>query len=110
MTRDREHEALDTQRLHRAHAETGAAPGKRTHPEGLTGPTSVKLSSSFAPVVNAGFTYNFTEHWSAAFSVSYMWLKSRGTLETKSAVGTIKSESKIKLDPVVTFLSVGYKF
>lgn len=76
----------------------------------LTGPTSVKLSSSFAPVVNAGFTYNFTEHWSAAFSVSYMWLKSRATLETQSAVGTIKSESKIKLDPVVTFLSIGYKF
>jgi outer membrane protein len=76
----------------------------------LTGPTSVHISSSFAPVVNAGLTYNFNKHWSAAFSVSYMWLSARATLTTTSAVGQIKSESKLKLDPIVTFLSVGYTF
>ena len=76
----------------------------------LTGPTSVHIGSSFAPVVNAGLSYNFTKHWSAAFSVSYMWLSARATLTTNSAVGQIKSESKLKLDPIVTFLSVGYTF
>ncbi|MDR5805641.1 OmpW family outer membrane protein [Caballeronia sp. LP006] len=76
----------------------------------LTGPTTAHISSSFAPVVNAGFAYNFTQHWSAAFSVSYMWLSARATLTTNSAVGTVRSESKIKLDPIVTFLSVGYRF
>jgi len=76
----------------------------------LEGPTTMKISSSFAPVVNAGFTYNFTEHWSAAFSLSYMWLSAHAKLETQSAVGTIKSESKIKLNPIISFLSVGYKF
>ncbi|VXB41172.1 OmpW family protein [Burkholderia sp. 8Y] len=76
----------------------------------LTGPTTVSLSSSFAPVANAGFTYNFTQHWSASFSLSYMWLSARARLETQSAVGTVRSESKIKLNPIVSFLSVGYKF
>ncbi|WP_244818448.1 OmpW family protein [Caballeronia sp. Lep1P3] len=76
----------------------------------LEGPTNVKISSSFAPVANAGFTYNFSQHWSASFSVSYMWLSARARIETQSAVGTVRSESKIKLDPVVTFLSVGYRF
>jgi len=60
--------------------------------------------------VNAGLSYNFTKHWSAAFSVSYMWLSARATLTTNSAVGQVKSESKLKLDPIVTFLSVGYTF
>jgi outer membrane protein len=76
----------------------------------LTGPTSAHISSSFAPVVNAGLAYNFNKHWSAQFSVSYMWLSARATLTTNSAVGQIRSESKIKLDPIVTFLSVGYTF
>jgi outer membrane protein len=76
----------------------------------LTGPTSAHISSSFAPVVNAGLSYNFNKHWSAAFSVSYMWLSARATLTTNSALGQVRSESKIKLDPIVTFLSVGYTF
>jgi outer membrane protein len=76
----------------------------------LTGPTSAHISSSFAPVVNGGLSYNFNKHWSASFSVSYMWLKARATLTTNSSVGQVKSESKIKLDPIVTFLSVGYTF
>ncbi|WMY12835.1 OmpW/AlkL family protein [Paraburkholderia phenoliruptrix] len=76
----------------------------------LTGPTSVHISSSFAPVVNAGVSYNFSKHWSAAFSVSYMWLSTRATLTTHSSVGQVTSESKIKLNPIVTFLSVGYTF
>jgi outer membrane protein len=76
----------------------------------LTGPTSAHISSSFAPVVNGGMSYNFNKHWSASFSVSYMWLSARATLTTNSAVGTVRSESKIKLDPIVTFLSVGYTF
>jgi outer membrane protein len=76
----------------------------------LTGPTSAHISNSFAPVVNAGVSYNFNKHWSASFSVSYMWLSARATLTTQSSAGTIRSESKIKLDPIVTFLSVGYTF
>ncbi len=76
----------------------------------LTGPTNVNISSSFSPVVNADLAYNLDKHWSASFSVSYMWLSTRATLTTQSSVGQVRSESKIKLDPIVTFLSVGYTF
>ncbi|SAK85341.1 Putative lumazine-binding protein [Caballeronia fortuita] len=37
-----------------------------------------------------------------------LWWGRRFT--TNSALGQIKSESKLKLDPIVTFFSVGYKF
>lgn len=53
----------------------------------LEGPTTVKLSSSFAPMLNAGLVYNINEHWSVNASVSYMWLSTRATLTTHSSVG-----------------------
>ncbi|WP_109479805.1 OmpW family outer membrane protein [Paraburkholderia sp. C35] len=76
----------------------------------LEGPTSAKLSNSFAPVINAGFTYNFDKHWSAGVSLSYMWLSTRATLTTHSSVGTVTSTSKLHIDPIVSFVSVGYRF
>jgi outer membrane protein len=81
-----------------------------TYGTALEGTTTAKLSSSFAPVVNAGFTYNFDKHWSAGVSLSYMWLSTRATLTTHSSVGTVTSTSKIKLDPIISFASVGYRF
>lgn len=76
----------------------------------LEGPTTAKLSSSFAPVINAGLVYNINEHWSLNASVSYMWLSTRATLTTHSSVGTVTSRSKIHVDPLITYLSVGYHF
>ncbi|MGB8423662.1 OmpW/AlkL family protein [Paraburkholderia sp.] len=76
----------------------------------LTGPTSAKLSNSFAPVVNAGFTFNITKHWSVDASLAYMWLSTRATLTTQSKLGTVTSSTKLKLDPIISFVSVAYKF
>jgi outer membrane protein len=76
----------------------------------LEGPTTAKLSSSFAPVVNAGLTFNINQHWSVSASLSYMWLSTRATLTTQSAAGTVTSVAKLKLNPITSFLSVGYKF
>ncbi|OAJ52917.1 hypothetical protein A6V36_35475 [Paraburkholderia ginsengiterrae] len=76
----------------------------------LTGPTSAKLSSSFAPVINAGFTYNITKHWAVDASLAYMWLSTRATLTTQSKLGTVTSSTKLKLDPIISFVSVAYKF
>ena len=81
-----------------------------TFGDALTGPTSARLSSSFAPLVNAGFTYNITKHWSVDASLVYMWLSTRATLTTQSKLGTVTSSTKLKLDPVISFVSVGYKF
>ncbi|RZF25423.1 OmpW family protein [Paraburkholderia sp. UYCP14C] len=76
----------------------------------LEGPTSTSLSSSFAPLVNAGLTYNFDSHWSIGASISYMWLSTKATLTTRAAPGIVTTTSKVKIDPIVTFLSIGYQF
>jgi outer membrane protein len=39
-----------------------------------------------------------------------MWLSTRATLTTQSKLGTVTSSTKIKLNPIVSFVSVGYKF
>lgn len=76
----------------------------------LEGPTTAKLSSSFAPVVNAGLTYNINDHWSVDFSLSYMWLSTRAKLTTQSALGPVTSTTKLKINPLISLVSVGYKF
>ncbi|MBK1823738.1 OmpW/AlkL family protein [Burkholderia orbicola] len=76
----------------------------------LEGPTSVSLSNSFAPVVNGGLTYNIDSHWSINASVAYSWVSTRATLTTRSSVGTVTSTSKFRVNPIVTFLSIGYRF
>ncbi|GLU34097.1 OmpW family outer membrane protein [Trinickia caryophylli] len=89
---------------------SGAFLYSSTYGTALEGTTTAKLSSSFAPVVNAGFAYNFDKHWSAGLSISYMWLSTRATLTTHSSVGTVTSSAKIHVNPIVTFASVGYRF
>jgi outer membrane protein len=76
----------------------------------LTGPTSGKLSSSFAPVIDVGITYNLSKHWAVDASLAYMWLSTRASLSTQSKLGTITSTTKLKLDPIISFVSVAYKF
>ena len=76
----------------------------------LEGPTTVKLSHSFAPVINAGLTYNISQHWSVDASLSYMWLSLRATLTTQSKLGTVTTSAKLKVNPIISFVSIGYKF
>lgn len=80
----------------------------------LHGPTSVDTDSSWAPVFNVGAVYNFTEHWFAGFSVSFIPLKATATLnsQAQTPVGTlnVQSKAKITLNPIVTYLRVGYRF
>lgn len=82
-----------------------------TYGTALEGTTTAKLSSSFAPVINAGFAYNIDKHWSVDVSLSYMWLSTRATLTTHTAeAGTVTSTTKLKLDPIISFVSIGYRF
>ncbi|WP_233864901.1 OmpW/AlkL family protein [Paraburkholderia adhaesiva] len=85
---------------------------------GLVGTqTSVSTTSSWAPVFNVGFNYNFTKHWFAGFSLSYVPVSVTAKLSTSTvslASGTagpnVKSEAKIHLNPLVTYLKAGYAF
>jgi outer membrane protein len=80
----------------------------------LHGPTDVSTDRSWAPVFNAGLTYAFSEHWFAGFSLSFVPLHATAKLTTQAQtpVGplTVKSEAKLRLNPIVTYLNVGYRF
>ncbi|CAM2167205.1 outer membrane protein [Paraburkholderia sacchari] len=79
----------------------------------LGGPTSVSTDRSWAPVFNIGFNYNFTKHWFAGFSLSYIPVSVIATFDTTVAnqlATQRRSEAKIHLNPLVTFLKVGYNF
>ncbi len=73
--------------------------------------TSFNFKNKWAPVANAGFTYQFTDQLFGGVSVSYMPVKSGvGTL-TNTDVGVSEtSTDTLKLNPVTTFISLGYKF
>jgi len=81
----------------------------------LGGPTSATTSNQWAPVFNAGFQYNFTHHWFAGLSLSYVPVSVTATFTTARSipgVGTVPetSKEKINLNPIVTYLNVGYRF
>jgi outer membrane protein len=74
-------------------------------------PTKAKINSEFAPVFNAGLNYNFDRHWSAGLSVSYVPLSTKSNLTTALPNGqSVHSVAKVKLDPIVTFVAVNYRF
>jgi outer membrane protein len=74
--------------------------------------TSAKLDKSFTGVINAGATWQFDKHWGLSFSVSYIPLKTTAKLTTRTAAGTTigTSESRLTLDPIVTYLAATYRF
>ena len=89
-----------------------AALGSRLRqPPGATS-TTAKLDSSFAAVFNVGAAYQFDRHWGMAFSVSYIPLKTKAKLTTTTAFGfpVATSESSLKVNPIVPYLSVTYTF
>jgi outer membrane protein len=77
------------------------------------GPTSVSTDSSWAPVFNLGFNYNITDHWFAGVSISYIPVSVKANFTTTN-VGptkvTVNSQAKIRLDPIVTYAKIGYRF
>ena len=80
----------------------------------LAGPGSksnVSTDGSLNPVLNVGATYAITKDWFVGLSVSYLPLKTTATIDSTTATGVhVVSEAKIKINPVVTFLNVGYRF
>jgi outer membrane protein len=74
--------------------------------------TSAEIDSSWAPIFNAGISYEFTDNWYANLSVSYLRLRSNGTLTTPTngPLGTVTSRTTLTINPIVTYLNVGYRF
>lgn len=72
--------------------------------------TSAKLEDSWASVFNVGASYAINKDWYAGFSLSYLKLKTKADLTTQSNVGPIMSTTTLTLNPIVTYLSIGYRF
>lgn len=74
--------------------------------------TTANLDNYWAPLVNAGLTYAITDRWYANFSISYLWLKTKGTLTTPTngPLGTVTSRTTLTINPLVTYLNLGYRF
>ena len=66
----------------------------------------------FAPVVTAGFTYDFTDRWFAVGSVSYAHLTNETTITvTDDKLGElIRSKADIEVNPLLLYAGVGIRF
>jgi outer membrane protein len=77
-----------------------------------TASTDVDIDTRWAAVYNAGLSYAINKNWYAALSISYLPLKARADLTTKTngPLGTVRSNTTVTIDPIVTYLHVGYRF
>ncbi len=73
----------------------------------------VKADDAFAPIATLGATYDFATNWYAVASVSYAKLNNRTNIDVIDAnKGTklIHATTKIDIDPIMTYLGIGYRF
>lgn len=73
----------------------------------------VVAEDAIAPVFTAGFTYDFNDSWYGVGSVSYAKLNNKATIDVinRSTGNTlIHATTKIDMDPVTTYIGVGYRF
>ena len=89
----------------------GALANRLGLPASALSTTTAKLDSSFTAVFNAGVAYQFDPHWGMAFSVSYIPLKTTAKLTTTArGFPVATSEASLKVNPIVPYLAVTYKF
>ncbi|PVZ90267.1 OmpW family protein [Serratia sp. S1B] len=74
---------------------------------------NVKIDDAVAPVAFIGADYNITKNWFVTASVSYVHLNTDAKLDVvNNATGAtlVTGRSKIEINPIVTYLGVGYRF
>lgn len=71
---------------------------------------SVSMSSSWAPIYNAGIIYNINDKWSINGSISYIPLKSDVVFVGAASAGSPVTTATLKLNPTDYIIRVGYKF
>lgn len=73
----------------------------------------VKAEDAFAPIVSLGATYDITDKWFGVASVSYAKLNNKTSIDVidkNTGNRLIHSTTKIDIDPLITYLGVGYRF
>ena len=76
---------------------------------GLAG-KSAALSSSWAPVYNAGLIYNIDDKWSVSGSISYIPVTTSATFVGDAAHGSTTTTGDIKLKTTDYVVKMGYRF
>ncbi|WP_228145791.1 OmpW/AlkL family protein [Acinetobacter sp. ANC 5054] len=73
----------------------------------------VDADDAIAPIVTVGFTYDFSPNWFTAASVSYAKLNNKtkiNVINQTTGEQLIHATTKIDIDPIITYLGVGYRF
>ncbi|MEC6738714.1 OmpW family outer membrane protein [Acinetobacter baumannii] len=73
----------------------------------------LEATDTFAPIVTLGATYDFNPNWFAVGSVSYSKMNSEAKIyvtDQNTGKELIKANTKIDIDPLITYLGVGYRF
>ena len=87
---------------------------------GLEGLTSsgkpvvrVKTKDAIAPMATLGFTYDFSEEWFASASVTYAKQEIVAEIDVINSVNDkklINAKNTITVDPLISFMGIGYRF
>lgn len=74
--------------------------------------SNVDIDDAVAPVAFIGADYNITPNWFATASVSYVHLSTHANLNVVNPANVtfVQGSSKIEINPIVTYLGVGYRF
>ncbi|QIO05704.1 OmpW/AlkL family protein [Acinetobacter shaoyimingii] len=73
----------------------------------------VKTTDAIAPLVTLGATYDINENWFGIASLSYAKLSNRANIDVidkNTGNKLIRSSTKIDIDPLITYVGVGYRF
>ncbi|MFT4022119.1 MAG: OmpW family outer membrane protein [Acinetobacter sp.] len=74
---------------------------------------NVKIDDAVAPVAFIGADYNINSNWFATASVSYVHLSTHAKLDVYSnslQSTVVTGETKIEINPIVTYVGLGYRF
>ncbi len=73
----------------------------------------VKADDAIAPLATLGATYDFNDRWFAAGSVSYAPMSSDAKItvvDNNTGKQLINAKTKIDIDPLITYVGIGYRF
>lgn len=71
--------------------------------------TNISVDDAIAPVVVVGIDYNINKEWFTTASVSYAHLSTDATLNIDGPI-TVTGKSKIEINPIITYVGLGYRF
>lgn len=73
----------------------------------------VKAEDAIAPMATLGATYDFNDRWFGVGSVTYAAMNTDAkvsVIDNNTGKSLINAKTKIDIDPIITYVGVGYRF